>query len=72
MSQCYITFGQAIDNSEGWHRLYSDSSVSHFHALGSSCKNSWDMPRIVRNCLYFLSKSYEVSLCLGAEMVEFV
>jgi len=28
------------------------------------------MPRIVKKLL--LSKSYEVSLCLGAEMIEFV
>src|SRR6218665_706311 len=77
MSQCYITFGQVIDSYisrciSRWLRLYSDSSVSHFHSLGSSYKNSWDMPRIVGNCLCFLSTSYEVSLCLGAEMVEFI
>ena len=59
MSQCYITFGQVIGNSERLYKLlvpFMLSSVSHFHSPGSSCKNSWDMPRIVRNCLCFLSK----------------
>src|SRR6218665_4048999 len=60
MSHCHITSARLLttlsDCISRWLRLYSDSSVSHFHSLESSCKNSWDMPRIVSNCLCFYQK----------------
>src|SRR6218665_2714105 len=73
MSHCHITSARLLttlsDCISRWLRLYSDSSVSHFHSLGSSCKNSWDMHRIVRNCLCFLSK---VMTCLCVWMLKWL